>query len=79
MSAQVNEVLAEAIETFRSKRTGHRFQLSELFAADRWEAIPVGVRRHAGTVFLKWAEAHLGEVECLGPDDENHQQYRKLS
>ncbi|NPC76060.1 DUF1413 domain-containing protein [Corallococcus exiguus] len=78
MSARTKVVVAGAIVTFRSKPAGFEFQLSELFAATSWSAIRVGVRRSAGTAFLKWAYQHPEEIECLGKDDENHQHYRKI-
>ena len=61
----------------RDVPVGTEFKLADLVSTVDWDAARVGVRRHAGTLFLAKMRA-TATVECLGRDDENHQRYRRL-
>lgn len=77
MTVSGRDLIALAEGAVGALPAGREFRLADLVPGETWQAARVGVRRHAGTLFLEVMRMSQ-LVECLGRDAENHQTYRRL-
>ncbi len=78
MASNGRELAAIAEQALAALPAGTEFKLIDLVDPTIWAATSVGVRRSAGTVFLRNMRSDQG-IACLGRDPENHQRYRKMA
>ena len=70
------ELLTEALSKARDLPVGTVFTVKQLFDSNKWQEIPMGLRRLLGKNFYKAHNAH--PIKHLGPNAAKQTSYKKL-